>query len=200
MVVYNQSRLIIMLSNLSEEGRSKSELYWPNSTSTELKLTNGYTLLLAKENTLIENGLIERIVLLNSDNGNANNEVLEIKQLHVTCWPDHSIPQSPLIGNQVIEALILSVDNIKKKHPASPITIHCGAGAGRTGTFIAIYNIIRCIKHSKLNVYNVFNVVRKLREQRYSMVTDVEQYKYIYDFISFHINRNSNSNVHTHST
>ena len=29
---------------------------------------------------------------------------------------------------------------------------------------------------------NVFNVVRKLREQRYSLVTDTDQYQFIYDF------------------
>ena len=29
----------------------------------------------------------------------------------------------------------------------------------------------------------IFNIVRKLREQRYSSVTDVEQYKFIYDFV-----------------
>lgn len=29
---------------------------------------------------------------------------------------------------------------------------------------------------------SVFNTVRKLREQRYGMVSSIEQYKYIYEF------------------
>lgn len=36
----------------------------------------------------------------------------------------------------------------------------------------------------------VFNVVRKLREQRWGMVTDTVQYKYIYEFITEWVRRN----------
>jgi protein tyrosine phosphatase len=36
----------------------------------------------------------------------------------------------------------------------------------------------------------IFNVVRKLREQRYSFVTDIEKYKYIYDFALYWIKKN----------
>ena len=36
---------------------------------------------------------------------------------------------------------------------------------------------------------NIFNVVRKLREERYGMVTDFVQYKYIYDFCKIWMNR-----------
>jgi len=57
---------------------------------------------------------------------------------------------------------------------------------------IAIYNIIKSF--SIIKIWNnlselsirpfmsVFNIVRKLREQRYGMVSSLEQYKYIYDF------------------
>ncbi len=78
------------------------------------------------------------------------------------------------------------------------------AGIGRTGTFIAIYNIIKSLslikeinkelglsQFSGINgFYSVFNTVRKLREQRYMMVNDKEQYKYIYEHVWNWINRN----------
>ena len=78
------------------------------------------------------------------------------------------------------------------------------AGIGRTGTFIAIYNIIKSLniikqinkdigisQSSGINgFYSVFNTVRKLREQRYMMVNDKEQYKYIYEYVWNWINRN----------
>ena len=38
--------------------------------------------------------------------------------------------------------------------------------------------------------YSVFNTVRKLKEQRYMMINDKEQYRYIYEYVWNWINRN----------
>ena len=43
-------------------------------------------------------------------------------------------------------------------------------------------------------IMNVFNVVRKLREQRYSLVTDTDQYQFIYDFALDWIKKNYMNN------
>jgi DNA repair protein RecO (recombination protein O) len=59
---------------------------------------------------------------------------------------------------------------------------------------LAIFLINMCLeelkKMKKEPIMCVFNVVRKLREQRYSFVTDIEQYKYIYDFALYWIKKN----------
>ena len=76
----------------------------------------------------------------------------------------------------------------------TPVIVHCYDGVGRTGTLISIFLIIMCLeelkKMKKEPIMGVFNVVRKLREQRYSSVTDVEQYKFIYDFALYWIQKN----------
>ena len=40
----------------------------------------------------------------------------------------------------------------------------------------------------------LFNVVRKLREQRYSLVTETDQYQFIYDFTLDWIKKNYMNN------
>lgn len=69
---------------------------------------------------------------------------------------------------------------------------------------IAIYNIIKSFSIVKiwnnltqftLNPFmSVFNTVRKLREQRYGMVSSVEQYEYIYKFCIEWYKRNYSPN------
>ena len=45
-------------------------------------------------------------------------------------------------------------------------------------------------KRDVVPMLNVFNVVRKLREQRYSMITEEEQYTFIYQFCLNWIKKN----------
>jgi len=83
-----------------------------------------------------------------------------------------------------------------------PIVVHCSAGCGRTGTFIAICNGIVTLeilkKCGKLNTesgyslvprISIFAIVRRLREQRWTMVRTELQYKSIYDFIIFYLQK-----------
>jgi protein tyrosine phosphatase len=74
------------------------------------------------------------------------------------------------------------------------------AGIGRTGTFISTYNIVKCLTITntvnKTSIVkttpflSIFNVVRKLREQRFGMVTDSTQYKFIYEYITEWVKKN----------
>lgn len=66
------------------------------------------------------------------------------------------------------------------------MVVHCSAGIGRTGTFIALLSLILEIDDIKTrngtastNI-SVFKTVRQLKEQRWGMVNRPEQYAYIY--------------------
>ena len=52
-----------------------------------------------------------------------------------TAWPDHHVPKScsqvVTLAQEVLEC---------HQHSALPIVVHCSAGRGRTGCFIAIFN------------------------------------------------------------
>jgi protein tyrosine phosphatase len=148
-----------------------------------------------KEETIINKCIFKREFTIRSFNIERR-----VTQLHVINWPDHSSPEDDN-AHSTIDCLINTVNEFKNGYGQSPVLVHCrynlfiisSGGTGRTGTFIAIYNIVRSLNIIKLinsktenkikPFFSVFNTVRKLREQRIGMVTSNNQYKYIYEYI-----------------
>jgi len=113
---------------------------------------------------------------------------------------------------KIVEGRRFKVNEIRR-----PIVVHCSAGIGRTGTFLAIYNIIEAVRalqkesgkedaqiDEEINDMireenfekdcmstkpriSIFGSVRRLREQRWSMVKIQSQYNFIYHFIDYWI-------------
>ena len=61
-----------------------------------------------------------------------------------------------------------------------PIVVHCSAGVGRTGTFIAVYKLIEDYFNHKVKVLDPFQIVLEMRRQRMKMVQKPPQYVYIF--------------------
>ena len=130
-------------------------------------------------------------------NKTLNKEVREIIQLNYLSWPDHGAPEQS--DYQIIKSLIAFINEHhpgqnKEMQANSKIVFHCSAGIGRTGTIIAIYNIIESLRilienggDSSTPRISIFSVVRRLREQRYCMVQSVSQYEFIYEYILDHL-------------
>ena len=67
-------------------------------------------------------------------------------QYQFISWPDHHVPIEDENTYKIIEILMNNIyDNFFENNFNIPILIHCSAGVGRTGTFIALCNIIRCL-------------------------------------------------------
>ena len=187
-MIYNHKiKLIIMLSNLEEEKQEKYKIYWPNNKEEKLKINEGdFNIdieLIHKEEIAPQTVLLRKFKI--------NNE-FEIKQIQVISWPEHGLPGEEFLVNMIMEKMIKHFEEQRKDNV--PVVVHCCDGVGRTGTLIAIFLIDMCLeqlkKFLKKPIMCVFNIIRKLREQRYSFVTDIEQYKYIYYFTLYWIKKN----------
>lgn len=124
-----------------------------------------------------------------------------ITQIHVNQWPADSAPDYRM-AYEIISFIFEEIETCRKtnKDKENHILIVSPNSFGRIGTLIAIYNILKCLsnlmtlkneqKKEIVPMLNVFNVVRKLREQRYSMITNEEQYIFIYQFCLDWIKKN----------
>lgn len=180
-------KIIIMLCKLVENGKEKCVEYWEPekkelyASATDQEIFNFSVTYTSEE--INEDIIIRTCHVLNK----ATNVKKEIKQIHYGGWPDHEIPENL----QIVYGNMLFIFNILDNEIGqSPVCVHCSAGIGRTGTFIALYNIYKQIlfqinnKNFKSISFSLMNIVRKLKEMRLYLVENDKQYKMIYQFIS----------------
>jgi len=160
--------LIVMLTRLEEKNQLKAHKYWPDEGQQQ-KQSNGLVVTHLKT----ENRRGKNIIIRSFSIGNGNGVKWDVTQLHYTTWPDMGVPESP----QSMQELLTEVD-VRKKGLNDPIVVHCSAGIGRTGTFIAIHlNMQKAIIGEKVDV---MKTVLNLRLQRDGMVQSADQYKFVY--------------------
>lgn len=96
----------------------------------------------------------------------------EFPLFHFSKWEDSKVPSS-CEAKDALEKFIISFKDDNK----STLIVHCSAGIGRTGTFLA------CLYALKTGERNPVKIVKHLREYRTGMVQRVEQFDYVCKFI-----------------
>lgn len=115
----------------------------------------------------------------------STNRTKSLSHLQSVAWPDHGTPELEEEFDS-IEFLLGSLESSSDKH----IVIHCSAGIGRTGTLIALFQLVQTIKILQEDArLSVFGTVRRLREQRWGMVQTKDQYDFLYRFMEDWINK-----------
>lgn len=159
---------IVMLTQCVEKGREKCYRYWPTG---ERPLRCGdIDVRLLQDVCHYPGWSINRLRL------SRGRESRVTYHFHFTTWPDSGVPQTP-------ETLVRFVVAFRTRvsPEQNPIIVHCSAGVGRTGTFIAVDTIAQTLHKVRLSgLVDILGVVCQLRKQRMCMVQTVEQYLYIY--------------------
>uniref|UniRef100_A0A8W8N3Q1 protein-tyrosine-phosphatase n=1 Tax=Magallana gigas TaxID=29159 RepID=A0A8W8N3Q1_MAGGI len=143
----NSSR-IVMLTNLFEGDTMKCLKYWPNDVMefgdivVRLESQEEYEMYTIRHMTMHQDDLVKAVT-----------------QFHFTGWPDRGVPET-------VDSLLRFRDLVKNDRPEQdgPIIIHCSAGIGRTGTFIALDYLLD--EGAAKESVDVINCVSKLRQQR----------------------------------
>jgi protein-tyrosine phosphatase len=101
-------------------------------------------------------------------------------------WTDYTKPEGE-DREALLQLTILTAG--RSASPDNPRIVHCSAGVGRTGTFIALDHLLRELRSGKLikeaddTTDPVFETVNLLREQRMMMVYNDTQFQFLYDVL-----------------
>lgn len=163
--------IIVMVTPLQESGMLKCEKYWPE-VNMELDLS---------QQLVADNIDIPSLKVCNQSevyNGNyllttlklsSGNSTKTVYHYYYDKWADTKAPTN------MDELISIShdVDLVKQSSPNKPIPIvHCSAGVGRTGTFIAVDQLVH-------NKGDFVSIVDQMRNGRMMMVQTIHQLEFI---------------------
>ncbi|XP_048353842.1 receptor-type tyrosine-protein phosphatase V-like [Sphaerodactylus townsendi] len=169
---------VVMLTVGMENGRVLCEYYWPSDTSPVF--SGQITIHLLAEN-FADEWATREFKLQHA----GLKEERRVTHLHYTAWPDHGVPESATSIMAFIDLVRAHIQNAKD---SGPTLIHCSAGVGRTGTFIALDRLLQQLKHEK--VVDVFNTMYSLRMSRHVMIQTLGQYIFLHNCILEKISEN----------
>ncbi|NWX54293.1 PTPRJ phosphatase, partial [Promerops cafer] len=157
---------IVMLTKCVEQARTKCEQYWPDKQPKSY----GDIIVTMVSEVVLPEWTIRDFTVEKSNTPESHT----VRQFHFTSWPDHGVPETTdlLINFRHL------VHEYNSQNPMdSPTLVHCSAGVGRTGTFIAIDRLIQQMEME--STVDVYGVVYDLRMHRPLMVQTEDQYVFL---------------------
>ncbi|NXK20600.1 PTPRV phosphatase, partial [Arenaria interpres] len=162
---------IIMLTVCMENGRVLCDHYWPSESAP---VSYGHICVHLLSQSSSEEWTMREFKLWHE----GIRAERHVSHLHYTAWPDHGIPEST---TSIMTFRELVRERIQSTKDAGPTLVHCSAGVGRTGTFIALDRLLQQMKQEK--VVDTFGVVYTLRMNRYLMIQTLSQYIFLHSCI-----------------
>ncbi|XP_067902158.1 tyrosine-protein phosphatase non-receptor type 5 isoform X2 [Heterodontus francisci] len=169
MIWQERSTIVVMITNL-EEKNEKCSVYWPedqaNYQGIEVIINNvlhadDYSL----RNITLKDGSEER----------------HLKHYWYTSWPDQKTPDNARPLLQLVQEVEEARQQAKKDN-SGPVIVHCSAGIGRTGCFIATSICYRELKYA--GVVDILRTTCQLRLDRGGMIQTCEQYQFVHHALS----------------
>lgn len=197
-MVHEQRVCVILMLTREREDRydNLSERYWPK-TGRKISFEGVEVFGMGKKSHK-DVGIWERsfVVRLVGDDV-VEEEDVKVVQLQFMSWPDHAIPASTeclLTLRKMVRKFSWDTGfNEDGDLTGRPIVVHCSAGIGRTGTYIAVDIALHRIEialkegadldHDALRLDAIRDIVRYLKAQRSRMVQNPQQYRYIFDCV-----------------
>lgn len=185
----NKVAVIVMLTQLAEGTREKCFRYYPDDPEGEAitvqmidkvgEQREGTVELAETTYEEASKTTVRKLIL------KCGEESKTVWHLLFLGWPDYGVPE-----HEDREALLelIRLSSSKNEAMNHPRIVHCSAGVGRSGTFIAFEHLLEELKRGALDDVDesediIFNTVSNLRDQRMTMVQSEMQYQLLYDLV-----------------
>ncbi|XP_056902411.1 tyrosine-protein phosphatase non-receptor type 3 isoform X2 [Takifugu flavidus] len=163
-----QIHTIIMLTTLTERGRTKCHQYWPHPPE-EKDYGHLRVKCHSEECNLVY--VTRRFTLTHTQRG----EERAVTHLQYVAWPDHGVPDDPS------DFLLFATSIRERRRGEEPLMVHCSAGIGRTGVLITMETALSLLDKG-LPVFPL-DIVKTLRDQRAMMVQTTSQFQFVCEAI-----------------
>ncbi|XP_048463873.1 phosphatidylinositol phosphatase PTPRQ [Rhincodon typus] len=165
MIWETRTQSIVMLTHCFEKGRIRCHQYWPEDNKPVTVFGDIVITKLAEDiqaDWTIRELKIEKY-----------GDYMMVTHFNFTSWPEHGVPETciPLIH-------FVKLVRANRANDNTPIVVHCSAGVGRTGVFIALDHLIQHVNHH--DFVDIFGFVAELRSERMCMVQNLAQYMFLH--------------------
>ncbi|KAH9499952.1 hypothetical protein Btru_076002 [Bulinus truncatus] len=181
MIWFEQCPIIVMITKLKEKSKlfktgtfyfqSKCENYLPERWGVYGDVE------VVIDKIVYKRGYVVRHITLRF-----NGECHSVLHYWYTAWPDHKPPDSPHMLLDLIKEVELRRYHPYELSPRGPVCVHCSAGIGRTGCFIAISIGIRQLREE--HSVDALGIVCAMRMDRGGMIQTHEQYDFVHQALA----------------
>ncbi|KAK7520041.1 phosphotyrosine-specific protein phosphatase [Phyllosticta citriasiana] len=182
--------VVVMLTQTHESGREKCFRYYPQDMESPKMVVN--------ENDEFGDSIAWEITLISlTEDEHTRSKIRELEMkdrktgvsktvwhLLFEAWPDFSVPEGA-DKEALLNLIPLSLTK-NSSNPGNPRIVHCSAGVGRSGTFIALDHLLSELAEGSLDEVPdgkdpIEETVEALRTQRMMMVQGESQFALLYE-------------------
>ncbi|XP_042563353.1 phosphatidylinositol phosphatase PTPRQ [Clupea harengus] len=165
MIWETRTKTIAMLTQCFEKGRIRCHQYWPEDNKP---VTVFGDIVITKLTEDVFPDWTVRALRVER-----HGDYMVVHHFNYTSWPEHGVPESSTTLIQFAKAV-----RSNRGHDNTTIVVHCSAGVGRTGVFMALDHLIQHVRdHDFVDIYGL---VAELRSERMCMVQNLAQYMFLH--------------------